>query len=566
MKHLGRNDMTQRFTMRHSISLAASFAVVLQPGLRAQQPAPQTPQTAPTVNGGHVSTPGSSQATRNPDGTYTIQTSTRIVILDVVATDAKGNMVSGLSKSDFHVTEAGDAQTITNFEVGESRLPDPSLDIESTADLDRLAPRAPVNIILLDEFNTLFEDMAFARDSLKKFLQHQPEHLITPTMLIAVSLDKFDVLHDYTQNKQALIDSLDHHFSGSPWRNTSNSWASERYGTAFLTLRRVAEAVTGHQGRKNMIWIGRGFPSINLADVPLDSSNRINTYRQDCVNSLRDARVTLTTIDPAGLMVDPGVYGAAAAFNDPFGGNYQFAKIAQATGGRTIYGRNDVDAQIGAAALEGIHFYTLVYHPTNTSNDPSKFRKIVVTVDRPGVTLSTRQGYYLSYGPGRVDPKAPSRRLMSDLASAEASNMSYDGVDMAVTPVPGTPLSYVIHVAARSVGWYFPTATEPFRHTELVLAVTTYDRKGKLLKQSANDMKFKAPENASPTGRIEVPLNFPFKLDPDSKAVRARVVVRLGTSGRIGTADLDLTKPPVIVTATPSTTGPAITNPQPSTP
>jgi VWFA-related protein len=566
MKHLGRNDMTQRFTMRHSISLAASFAVVLQPGLRAQQPAPQTPQTAPTVNGGHVSTPGSSQATRNPDGTYTIQTSTRIVILDVVATDAKGNMVSGLSKSDFHVTEAGDAQTITNFEVGESRLPDPSLDIESTADLDRLAPRAPVNIILLDEFNTLFEDMAFARDSLKKFLQHQPDHLITPTMLIAVSLDKFDVLHDYTQNKQALIDSLDHHFSGSPWRNTSNSWASERYGTAFLTLRRVAEAVTGHQGRKNMIWIGRGFPSINLADVPLDSSNRINTYRQDCVNSLRDARVTLTTIDPAGLMVDPGVYGAAAAFNDPFGGNYQFAKIAQATGGRTIYGRNDVDAQIGAAALEGIHFYTLVYHPTNTSNDPSKFRKIVVTVDRPGVTLSTRQGYYLSYGPGRVDPKAPSRRLMSDLASAEDSNMSYDGVDMAVTPVPGTPLSYVIHVAARSVGWYFPTATEPFRHTELVLAVTTYDRKGKLLKQSANDMKFKAPENASPTGRIEVPLNFPFKLDPDSKAVRARVVVRLGTSGRIGTADLDLTKPPVIVTATPSTTGPAITNPQPSTP
>jgi hypothetical protein len=385
-------------------------------------------------------------------------------------------------------------------------------------------------------------------------------------MLIAVSLDKFDVLHDYTQNKQALIDSLDHHFSGSPWRNTSNSWASERYGTAFLTLRRVAEAVTGHQGRKNMIWIGRGFPSINLADVPLDSSNRINTYRQDCVNSLRDARVTLTTIDPAGLMVDPGVYGAAAAFNDPFGGNYQFAKIAQATGGRTIYGRNDVDAQIGAAALEGIHFYTLVYHPTNTSNDPSKFRKIVVTVDRPGVTLSTRQGYYLSYGPGRVDPKAPSRRLMSDLASAEDSNMSYDGVDMAVTPVPGTPLSYVIHVAARSVGWYFPTATEPFRHTELVLAVTTYDRKGKLLKQSANDMKFKAPENASPTGRIEVPLNFPLKLDPDSKAVRARVVVRLGTSGRIGTADLDLTKPPVIVTATPSTTGPAITNPQPSTP
>jgi hypothetical protein len=142
--------------------------------------------------------------------------------------------------------------------------------------------------------------------------------------------------------------------------------------------------------------------------------------------------------------------------------------------------------------------------------------------------------------------------------------MAYDGVDMTVTPTPGTPLSYVVHVAARSVGWYFPTAAEPFRHTELVLAVTTYDRKGKLLKQTANDMKFKAPDSASPTGRIEVPVNFPLKLDPDSKAVRARVVVRLGTSGRIGTADLDLTKPPVTVTATPSTAAPAIA--PPSTP
>ena len=550
--------------MRHSILLTVPLALALQPCLRSQQPSPQAPQTTAPANGGHVSTPGSSQATRNPDGTYTIQTSTRIVILDVVATDAKGNMISGLNKSDFHVTEAGDPQNITNFEIGESRLPDPSLDIESTADLDRLAPRAPVNIILLDEFNTRFEDMAFARYSLKKFLERQPDHLTTPTMLIAVSLDKFDVLRDYTQNKQALIDALDHHFSGYPWRNNNNSWASERYGTAFLTLRRVAEAVTGHQGRKNMIWIGRGFPSLNMADVAIDTTNRINNYRQECVNSLRDARVTLTTIDPAGLMVDPGAYGSAAAFNDPFGGNYEFSKLAQATGGRTIYGRNDVDAQIGAAVEEGIHFYTLVYHPTNTSNDPSKFRKIVVTVDRPGVTLSTRQGYYLSYGPGRVDPKAPSRRLISDLVSAEDSNMAYDGVDMTVTPTPGTPLSYVVHVAARSVGWYFPTAAEPFRHTELVLAVTTYDRKGKLLKQTANDMKFKAPDSASPTGRIEVPVNFPLKLDPDSKAVRARVVVRLGTSGRIGTADLDLTKPPVTVTATPSTAAPAIA--PPSTP
>ena len=53
-----------------------------------------------------------------------------------------------------------------------------------------MAPDAPVNIILLDEFNTLFEDEAFARYSLKKYLEKQPDKLTTPTMLLAVGIDQ----------------------------------------------------------------------------------------------------------------------------------------------------------------------------------------------------------------------------------------------------------------------------------------------------------------------------------------------------------------------------------------
>jgi len=517
--------------------LALSLAFTL-PLLRAQDtpaPAPQAPPPA--------APPTSQQPTQNPDGTYTMRVSTRIVVLDVVATDKKGNIVTGLSKEDFHVTEDSDPQTITNFELGAARVPAPTVDIESTADLDRLAPRAPVNIILLDEFNTRFEDMAFAQYSLKKYLEKQPDHLTTPTMLIAVGIDKFDVLRDYTQDKQQLLDVLKHHFGGNPWRSTSNSWAPERYGTAFLTLRRVSEATVGHQGHKNMIWIGRGFPALNMANVPVDSSNRIETLRQQCVNELRDARVTLTTIDPAGLLIDPGVYGADAKFNDPFGGNYQFAQLAKATGGRTIYGRNDVDVQIGAAADEGTNFYTLVYHPTNNSRDAFKFRKINIAVDRPGVTLTSLQGYYLQLRPRPVDPKAPTRRLLSDIAAASDSKMAYDGADIKVTRLAKPDNGYSISVAARNLAWTLGTPEDPTRKTELVLAITTFDRKGKILKEKASDMRFKAPASSPATGRIEVPLSFLYTLDPDPKAVRVRFVVRIGSSGRIGTQDIDLTEP-----------------------
>jgi hypothetical protein len=129
-------------------------------------------------------------------------------------------------------------------------------------------------------------------------------------------------LRDYTRNKDELIEALDHHFVSYPWQTHQGQWLGERFATAFITLRRVAEAVIGHPGHKDMIWVGRGFPSLNFENQPIDTATRVDTAVQGCVNVLRDALITLYTIDPAGVMVNPGEYGPGGAFNDPFGGNY----------------------------------------------------------------------------------------------------------------------------------------------------------------------------------------------------------------------------------------------------
>src|SRR5215472_1118339 len=211
--------------------LAFTLLLFLTAAAHAQQPS-ATPALA-------QNTP---QPTATSDGTYTITRVARLVILDMVVTDAHGNVVTDLKKDDFHVTESNEPQTILNFEPAISHSLDSRLDISSTAALDSLAPRASVNIILLDEFNTRFEDMAFARYSLKKFLERQPGKLATPTMLIAVDLQHFNVLHDYTQNKDDLLNALNHHFAAYPWQAHQGGWLAERYATAFITLRRVAEA------------------------------------------------------------------------------------------------------------------------------------------------------------------------------------------------------------------------------------------------------------------------------------------------------------------------------------
>ena len=523
--------------------LLTTLVVLIPITVIAQEPAATAPPPTapPAVQSPSPSpVPQTSGGALTPDanGLYTIRRNARLVILDVVVTDRKGNVVKDLKREDFHVTESREDQTILNFEETGSHLPDATATIDSTADLDRTAPRAPVNIILLDEFNTRFEDMAFARYSLKKFLEKQPDKLTTPTMLLSVTLEKFTVVKDYTQNKQALIDALDHHFVAYPWQAHQFAWVAERYGTAFSTLMRVAEATEGHPGHKNMIWIGRGFPALNFANVPVDSQNRVNSFVQQCVNMLRDARITLYTIDPAGIQVN-NTYGSAAAFNDPFGGNYQFAKLATATGGRALYGRNDVDTEIQTTVRDGESFYTLTYRPSNTSRDPQKFRKIQITLSRPDLIATTREGYYLQYGPGRVDPQKPSRRLAFDLVSAADSTMVYDAVPMSVRPDPAAADSYIVHVDPRGLVWTFATDTQP-RIAEIVLMTSTFDKKGKELKRDAKAIKFSAPTTVPPTGRIERAIEMPVKFDHDSKAVRARIVVRVSATGRLGTADVPL--------------------------
>jgi VWFA-related protein len=519
------------------IFFSAAFA-------QSQQQTPPATENFPAQAQGQTSAQAPVEPKRAADGTYTITRNARIVVLDMVVTDHKGNVVTDLKRGDFRVSEADEPQTILNFEAAGVHTVAPTDNINSTSALDAMAPRAPVNIILLDEFNTRFEDMAFARYSLKKFFAKQPGKLSTPTMLIAVDLKNFVVLHDYTQSKDDLLSALNHHFAANSWHSTDADWAEERYETAFVTLRRVAQAVMGHPGHKSMIWIGRGFPSLNLEDFEVDTEERLNYAVQDCINVLRDARITLYTIDPAGVMTHPENYGSYGEFvNEPLGGNIQFSALAKATGGDALYGRNDVDTEIGTTVRDGASFYSLTYRPTDDSIDPQKFRKIKVTVDRPGLIVTTRNGYYVNYGPDPVNPVKPESRLAVDLLAASNSTMVYDSVPVSVRRAPEAPDTFDLMVDGKGLVWSPATDTEP-RRAEVVLVASTFDKKGKLLVRDSKIIRAKAAANVPAAGRLDRTLDIHYLLKHDPKATRIRFVVRVASSGRIGTADVDLTQPP----------------------
>jgi len=420
--------------------------------------------------------------------------------------------------------------------------PPQNVTIDSTADLDRLAPRAPVNVVLLDEFSTRFEDMAFGRYSLKKWLDTQPQKLNAPTMLVAVDLQKFTVLRDYTQNKEEILEALDHHFATYPWQTHNGGWIAERYATAFNTLSRVAEATSGHVGHKNMIWIGRGFPTINLMNYPPEAAEEVDSAIQSAITELRDARVTLYTIDPAGLMIDPGKYGQDAADFAPFGGDADFESLATATGGRSLHGRNDVDVQIGTAIQDNANLYTLTYSPTDQADDdPTKFRHIKVTADRPGITFLTRQGYFPSETPERLDSSGRAdERLINELVNAVGSNMSYDAVNIAVQVSKEDTSKVFFFVPNRSLS-FLPVDGSQSSYTQLIVMGSIFDKKRKMLGAQAKKYMFHAPGDMPSDKKLVVNDQSDFELPKNPKAVRARLVVRVENSGHMGTVDFALT-------------------------
>jgi len=135
--------------------------------------------------------------------------------------------------------------------------------------------------------------------------------------------------------------------------------------------------------------------------------------------------------------------------------------------------------------------------------------------------------------------------------------MVYDGVPLTLTQSPTDPDAFTIHVDGRGLAWTFATDTEP-RHTEIILLVSTFDKKDKELKRIAKDIRVSAPTTVPATGRLERGVDVIYKIDHDPKAVRARFVIRVASSGRIGTADTPLgqaipNSTPAQASSTPST-------------
>jgi VWFA-related protein len=475
-----------------------------------------------------------------------IRSTSRLVLLDVVVTDKSGKPVPGLGKEDFSVFEDGRPQRIANFETPEMHLQgDPRPD-ESPANRNTSMPQRtdarPESIIVLDDRSTSSEDASFAWQELLKYLRKQPNPLAEPTALMVFSKTRLERVAPPTRDTAVLLAKAQEIQLELPSLSMNNGVQGGASGmlASLLALDEIALSSADRQSRKNIIWIGSGFPIFSGSSVDLVDRNRFLSYVRYTANWLQETRSTVYTIDPKGLptanegyldLVGGSLIGSTV---QPATGELVFESLAPETGGQIYRNRNDINVAISDAVETGSTYYTLAYYPEN-SNFDGNFRKIRVVVADNKLTATTQQGYYaVDEGFGATQSEldfALSRAVKSPLPFA---SVQFDAVGKVLLGPPPTA-RFSVSVDRSAVSWESqPNGGE---RGELTLVTAEVSKKDSILDYKVREIEIVVPKDKFENPAVTHVL-FSVTVPLPQKTDHFRFVLRDAGSGRLGTYDV----------------------------
>lgn len=148
----------------------------------------------------------SAQTQAVPD--YSVRSTTRVVLVDVVVTDGKGEPAAGLAASDFSLLEDGKPQKISFFSYEsstkrENAVPPPKLRPDVFTNRPEYHSAAgPITVILLDGLNTPTNQQIYARQQILKYLAMM-KLSSTGTAVLALG-NELTVLQNFTTSPELL--------------------------------------------------------------------------------------------------------------------------------------------------------------------------------------------------------------------------------------------------------------------------------------------------------------------------------------------------------------------------
>jgi VWFA-related protein len=518
----------------------------------------------------------------------TFRSQSELVVVPAVVTDRSGAHISNLKKEDFTVQENGAEQKIAVLE-----------EIHTTTErLDRAAAQPNVfsnylngarserriTIIALDTINTPFLDRANARTELLKFLGNW----VTggePMSLVVLTRSGVKVIHDFTTDPKILALALQRvrnrneqlveepSLEAGPEESaTLNSEvqqvlqmmadaqesmaAFQRRVAATLTLeamQQIAQSFRGVPGRKSLLWASSGFPfsisdqSMSLNTTGRDSLSDIFPLYERTWRSLSDAQIAVYPVDLRGLTY----LGPAADIGRPSRNFRQrvnwsnseriatFQSVAEATGGRAFYNTNDLAGAFRKAAEDSASYYMLAYYRDAKDTKPG-WRKLKVSVNRPGVHIHARSGFFVE----KPQPEQTEQQLRGrEIALAMSSPIEYTGVGIIASWKPAAEaeagkkrVPFALTIAANGVA----VDEGKDNHVRIdffaVARTATGDSAGQVGQTIDSHLN---PENLAKMQHGGMSYDNALVLQPGDYTVR--FVVRDELSGRMGTVSAPLT-------------------------
>ena len=553
-------------------------------------------QTAPVATGAQ----SPEDKSRTP---FVLKTSSHLVLVDVIATNGKGEPVTDLTADDFLVSEDGHPQTLRSFS-----LQQPAHDRSDRQAVSQQLPPGVVtniphyrkgaiwNVIVLDALNSPMLDQSRTREQLLKVIDKIPDQ----PAAIFVLTDQLRLLQDFSTDPAALkrvIASLNNKGSAlldnpkgghegeriNPviWgvlpqsaRNAILNFEGE--GTASHTrsrlqitleaLNAIARNLKPLPGRKNLIWVSEGFPFSIEPGTTVNAHESV-TGRDYTVaiaataNALFDSQVAIYPIDSRGIITSD-VYDAASRGFDPIGrGQTQIGikstvseennnldvthtsmqEIAERTGGRAFYNRNEIGNAIVESMNDGATYYTLSYSPGNRDWN-GKFRRINVRSRRSGVKLRYRLGYFAirpAAMAGRQEQIAAFERAM-DISSPVSTALLFQA--RVFPPSDKTQNQVVVNYSIAAAGLSFEKGEDQLQHASVNCAVEAYSTKGELVKKDGTTITAALqPDVYDKVLREGLPCQEKLALPAGDYIFR--LGVRDNTTGAIGTTDSQLSIP-----------------------
>jgi len=370
---------------------------------------------------------------QSPTG-YVFRAETEVVLVNVTARDRNGNLVRDLRREDFTVLEDNKPQQIVSFDL-ENTDATPTVDLAQVELLGGGAGKSVTKPAPAGEGAPAFKDRRLlifffdlsamepdetgrAVSSAENYVDRQ----MTPADLVAVvSLgNSLSVNQDFTSDKAALKKALDalnpnagQGFEGGSTggtegtADTGNSFTADdteynifNTDRRLAALRSIAQQLEKVDQKKSLIYFSSGMDRTGIEN---------QSELRAAINAAVRANLAIYTTDSRGLeaMVPGGeAQNASLRGTSPFSGqatlnqyNSNFTSqetlvtLAADTGGRAFLDTNDFSQVFKGVQQDTSSYYILGYHSGNPLRDGG-YRRITVRVNRPGLKLDFRHGYY----------------------------------------------------------------------------------------------------------------------------------------------------------------------------